>query len=88
MIRIVIENILLFLLPTIVYVAYVYMTRDEKPGATRVLDDAPLVWLFLAGAILMLVTLITFGSMSGGKPGQTYTPPAFKDGHIEPGHVD
>ena len=46
MIRIVIENILLFLLPTIVYVAYVYMTRDEKPGATRVLDDAPLVWLF------------------------------------------
>ncbi len=88
MIRIVIENILLFLLPTIVYVAYVYMTRDEKPGATRVLDDAPLVWLFLAGAILMLVTLITFGSMSGGKPGQTYTPLAFKDGHIEPGHVD
>ena len=33
MIRIVAENILLFLLPTIVYVAYVYMTREEKPGA-------------------------------------------------------
>ncbi len=88
MIRIVIENILLFLLPTIIYVAYVYMTRDEKPGAARVFDDAPLVWLFLAGAVLMVVTLVTFGSMTGGKPGQTYTPPSFKDGQIEPGHVD
>jgi Family of unknown function (DUF6111) len=88
MIRIIVENVLLFLLPTIIYVAYVYMTRDEKAGATRVLDDAPLVWLFVAGAILMLVTLVTFGSMSGGKPGQTYTPPILKDGRIEPGHVD
>jgi hypothetical protein len=88
MIRIVAENILIFLLPTIIYVAYVYMTREEKPGATRVLDDAPLIWLFITGAILVLVTLLTFGSMSGGKPGQIYTPPAFKNGHIEPGHID
>jgi hypothetical protein len=88
MIRIVAENILIFLLPTIVYVAYVYMTREVKPGATRVLDEAPLIWLFITGAILVLVTLVTFGSMSGGKPGQVYTPPAFKDGHIEPGHIE
>ena len=35
MIRIVIENILLFLLPTIVYIAYIYLTRDEKPARSR-----------------------------------------------------
>ena len=88
MIRIVAENVLLFLLPTIIYVAYVYMTREEKPGAIRALDDAPLIWLFVAGALLVLVTLVTFGSFSGGRPGQTYTPPSFKDGHIEPGHLE
>jgi hypothetical protein len=88
MIRVVIENIALFLLPTIIYVAYVYMTRDEKPGAARVFDDAPLIWLFVAGAALMLMTLIIFGSENGGKPGQTYTPPILKDGRIEPGHID
>jgi hypothetical protein len=87
MIRIVAENILLFLLPTIVYVAYVYMTREEKPGAMRVLDDAPLVWLFVAGAVLVVATLASFGSLTGGKPGQVYTPPVLKDGRIEPGHL-
>jgi hypothetical protein len=30
--------------------------------------------------------LIAFGSTSGGKPGQVYTPPSLsKDGHVEPG---
>jgi hypothetical protein len=88
MIRIVAENILLFLLPTIVYVAYVYMTRAQKPGATRVLDDAPLLWLFVAGVAVVLITLIAFGSTTGGKPGQVYTPPVLKDGRIEPGHLE
>lgn len=86
--RIVIENILLFLLPTAIYIAYIYLTREEKPEAKRVLDDAPLLWLFVIGAILVIVTLITFGSTSGGKPGQVYVPPTVKDGRIEPGHLE
>jgi hypothetical protein len=87
MIRIIAENVLLFLLPTIIYIAYVYMTREEKPGGARVLDDAPIVWLFVAGALVVVVTLVTFGSISGGKPGQVYVPPVLKDGQIEPGHL-
>jgi hypothetical protein len=88
MLRIVIENVLLFLLPTIVYVAFVYMTREERPGAARVLDDAPLIWLFIAGVAMVLIVLTAFGSLSGGKPGQIYVPPALKDGKIEPGHLE
>jgi hypothetical protein len=88
MIRIVAENIFLFLLPTIIYVAYVYMTRDQKQGPARILDDAPIIRLFIAGVVIVVVTLATFGSVTGGKPGQTYVPPSFKDGHIEPGHIE
>ena len=88
MIGIVAEYILLFLLPTVIYIAYIYMTREEKPGATRVLDDAPLIWLFVAGAALVIATLVVFGSISSGKPGQTYVPPVFKDGRIEPGRIE
>ena len=76
------------LLPTLIYVAYIYMTREEKPDAARVLHDAPLIWLFVAGAALVIATLVVFGSISGGKPGQVYIPPVLKDGRIEPGRIE
>jgi hypothetical protein len=87
MIRVVIENIVLFLLPTAVYVIYVLLTR--KPGEKDgVLDDAPFIWLMLTGTALVLVVLISFGSTSGGKPGQVYVPPHLgADGKIEPGEL-
>jgi hypothetical protein len=85
MIRIVIENILLFLLPTTMYVAYVLLTRRTTSAGT-VINEAPLVWLFVAGAMLVAATLIYFGTNTpGGRPDQTYTPPRMKDGQIEPG---
>lgn len=88
MIRIVIENILLFLAPTVAYLIYALVTRPEQRSGVAVLDDAPLIWLFAAGAALLLVTLVFFSSTSGGKPGQSYTPPSIKDGRIAPGHID
>ena len=85
MIRVVIENIVLFFLPMAVYVTYVLLTRkaDAKGG---LMDDAPLLWLMFAGTAVVFVVLIVFGSTSGGKPGQVYIPPSLsKDGKIEPG---
>lgn len=88
MIRIVAENLLLFLLPTLLYVGYVFLTRADKPGSRELLSDAPLIWLFAIGATLVVVTLVVFGSTSGGRPGDTYQPPVLKDGRIVPGHLD
>jgi hypothetical protein len=85
MIRVVIENIVLFLLPTAIYVTYVLLTR-KRDATGGLLDDAPFLWLMLAGTTLVLVVLIAFGSTTGGKPGQVYTPPSMtKDGRIDPG---
>jgi len=85
MIRVVIENILLFLLPTAVYVTYVLLTRRATSAGT-VINEAPLIWLFVAGAALVVATLVYFGTTTtGGRPDQTYTPPHVKDGRIEPG---
>lgn len=88
MIRVVIENILLFLLPTAVYFAYMLLTRREASSAGTVINDAPLIWLFVAGALMVAGTLIYYATTTpGGSPGQAYTPPHMKDGRIEPGQL-
>jgi hypothetical protein len=87
MIRVIIENVLLFLLPTAMYLAYVLLTR-RTTSASGVVNDAPLLWLFATGALLVAATLIYYGATStGGRPDQTYTPPRMKDGRIEPGQL-
>lgn len=97
MIRVVIENLLLFLTPAFLYFAYVLITGGAQQGqgggrtantATDMFDGAPYVWLFFAGTALVLLILVAFGSNSGGKPGQHYAPPTMKDGHIEPGRME
>lgn len=96
MTRIVIENLLLFLLPTVAYVGWLLIARAdtlERDAQGRiikhkVLQDAPFLWLAAAGALLLVVILVAFGSSSGGKPGQAYTPPVYKDGRIEPGRIE
>ena len=89
MIRVVIENVLLFLLPAAAYVAYMLLMRSGNTSAGTVINDAPLVWLFVIGALLVAATLIYYASITpGGKPGQVYIPPHVgKDGHIEPGQL-
>lgn len=98
MIRVMIENLLLFLLPAALYLGYRLAMRNRDNSNTRdntasggqavrqEINDAPFLWLFVAGAGLVLATLIAFGSTSGGKPGQTYYPPVVKDGVRIPGH--
>jgi hypothetical protein len=91
MIRLVIENIILFLLPTLAYVIFVMLRRSQERDNTvaRTLDSAPLPLLFSVGFILMIAVLGYFGSQSsGGKPGQTYLPPEIVDGKLKPGRFE
>ncbi len=87
MIRVVVENIVLFLLPTAIYVIYVLLTRKQHVK-TGIFDEAPFFWLMLAGTALVILVLVAFGTTSGGKPGQSYVPPHLgRDGRIEPGEL-
>lgn len=91
MIRLIIENILLFLLPTVLYVLYVMMRRSSQRDntVTRALESAPLVPLFGLGFVLMISVLAYFASRTtGGEPGQTYRPPQVVDGKITPGRFE
>lgn len=87
MIRVVIENILLFMLPTLVYVLFMLVRRRQNANTSvqQIFDDAPIVWLLAAGAVVMVAGLAYFGSTTGGKPGEQYQPPVYKDGKVVPG---
>lgn len=91
MIRLIIENILLFLLPTILYVIFTMLRRNEERDNTvsRALQSAPLPVLFLVGFVLMISVLAYYGTQSNsGQPGQTYRPPEVVDGKIRPGRFE
>ncbi len=85
MIRVVIENIVLFLLPALVYLGYMYAVRRGTPDEGRVIEDAPIAWLFAAGAALVIVTLVAFSSTSGNNREQAYEPARIEGGRIQPG---
>ena len=87
MIRITIENIFVFLLPVIGYIAYTAFKRKDWPGLSAVLSEAPLIKLFVAGAILMLTSVTLISSRSHNTPDEAYVPPVFKDGKLQPGHA-
>lgn len=91
MIRLIIENILLFLLPTILYVIYTMLRHsgERSNSISRTLATAPLPVLFAAGVALMATVLALYSEKSdGGKPGQVYRPPTVVDGKLQPGRFE
>lgn len=87
MLRVVLINILLFLLPFAVFAVFVLLRR---PGTShsQIWRDAPLMWLFGIGTALVFTVLIFFASFSGAPKEGTYTPAEIRDGKLVPGHVD
>lgn len=86
MIRIVIENMFFFLLPTILYIIWIAFSEDEWAGLGTVISRAPLLRLFFAGAALMIGTLIAFSSHTYNSPSDIYVPASDENGKLEPGH--
>jgi hypothetical protein len=90
MVRVVVENILLFLAPTAIYLAYVLLVKRTGQSPKEILDEGPLVWLSLAGVAMIAVVLLVFGAkgtLDEGAAGGVYVPPVYKDGAIVPGKV-
>ncbi|MEN2495059.1 MAG: hypothetical protein TECD_00973 [Hyphomicrobiaceae bacterium hypho_1] len=88
MIRIFLLNIILFFLPAIVYLLGVAILRRPQSvnNIRQLLERSPLVWLFMIGFFSVFGSLIYFSTFTGGKPGEVYRPPIFRDGKVIPGH--
>ena len=88
MLRIFIEVLLPLLLPTALYLAWLWLSRRlGRVGSWRA-AAVPWLWLLAAGALLLIsvLTLVTvgFGTAERG----LYVPPRLVNGQIIPGHVE
>lgn len=77
-------NLLLFLLPFLVYGGYVLLIRRLRPGETKDWADAPFGWLVLAGLVLGGASIITGAFFSGSGPDADYAPKQLIEGDIRP----
>jgi hypothetical protein len=87
MIRTIIEVILVFLLPSAVYVSFALLGRSKGTSVTAILNRAPILALSLVGAALVMGAMAFFGNVGDGKPGQAYEPAVFENGKVTPGRM-
>jgi len=87
MIRVILINLFLLLLPFIIYFAYVYLVKGRS-GRNEPVNFTPLIVLFGIGLVLMMVAIAYFIQFESGKPGQQYTPPKVENGILKPGRLE
>ncbi len=86
MLRIVLVDILLFLLPFLIYAAYMVWVKGVMPK--NLMAGAPILWLLMAGFVCLFVGLIMLVNFTGGDREGTYHPPVLEDGVIKPSSID
>lgn len=90
MIRAFLTVILPLLLPTALYLLWVFaMRRVEAAGVGELLRGMPWIWLAAAGVVL-LAGALTLAALGFGRSADTadYVPPRAVGGHIVPGHIE
>jgi len=90
MLRIVIQQLLLFLLPLILYAIYVAAMRQRAQvtgGKKPDWEDGPWFWLVIAGVALSIGAFVVFGFVGGASTKSEYIPPRIIDGKVLPGQT-
>ena len=87
MTRIVLLDIILFLLPFIIFAGWRWLIKGAR-GRHEIMSDAPLFGLLFLGIILGVTGLYFLGSHEKTGIEGRYHPPILKDGKIQPGHFE
>lgn len=86
MLRVVVIDILLFLLPFLIYAVYMVWVKGVAPKTA--MSGAPILWLIIAGFVVLFAGLLMLVQFSGGDRAGTYHPSVLEDGVIKPGSID
>jgi len=86
MIRPVFTEIALFLIPFVLYAAFLVVTRTEILH-TKAWTPRRVASLVIVSLVLMVGSFIVLAQFSGAPPGSTYVPAHVEDGKLVPGHT-
>ena len=93
MLRVIFTIVLPLVLPTAVYLLWMWIANRTSLRGSRQgggVGWAALPWLWLAGTGVLLLVLVLFvvtGHYDSSTPG-TYVPPRWENGRIIPGHIE
>jgi len=86
MLRIILTQLLLFLLPFVCYAAWLWLSkRGEDPERW---SRGPVAWLTLAGLALTISGFVGVALLNKSPEGKEYRPAEFRDGVLVPGRFE
>jgi Family of unknown function (DUF6111) len=85
--RVVVLDVLLFLLPFAAYAVWLVVTRGSLANATD-WQIKTIAFLGIAGAVLLVGTLVVFVTFQTSPPGHEYEPAHLENGQIVHGKFD
>lgn len=84
MIRILLTQLFLFLLPFIAYAAYLFLSKKMNRQAWV---DAPRYWLIMAGLAVSLTGFMILTQVNNNPTGGVYVPAHMEDGKLVRGKI-
>ena len=82
MIRVLLTQLILFLLPFAIYAGYLFLTKKMNRQAWI---DAPRYWLIVAGLVTSIAGFLFMSQINNNPLGGTYIPAHMEDGKLVPG---
>ena len=86
MIRRILLDLLLFLLPFVLYAIYWRLARKGDPEQAA--RPHPWAMLFIAGLALVAASFVWLGLTEGEHEKGVYVPPHNENGKVVPGHIE
>ncbi len=87
MLRVVLINIALFVLPLALYAVYFYARERNQNAVAVEWENMPLSFLLQAGLALIVIGMLVTAYVGGEDAGGTYVPARMENGKLIPGEV-
>lgn len=87
--RFLLNFVLPFLAPLLLFVGWAWLTRHRAAGGlVERLQKGPWFWLSLCGLLLVIAGLVMVALFTGAEPGSRIIPPRFEDGRVVPSQIE